>query len=95
MYAISFTAEDGKGGSCTNTVQVGVPHDRGKGAIPIDDGQNYDSTVPSCCFNQAIFVNGYSQWQLLISPLPGNLLFSRKVICLKLQRYNNHLYKSE
>jgi hypothetical protein len=46
VYAISFKAEDGKGGSCTNTVQVGVPHDQGKGAVPVNDGQNYDSTVP-------------------------------------------------
>lgn len=46
VYTISFTADDGKGGDCTNTVQVGVPHDQGKGQIPIDDGQNYDSTSP-------------------------------------------------
>lgn len=45
VYAIAFAAEDGKGGSCSGTVHVGVPHDRGKGAIPIDDGQMYDSTL--------------------------------------------------
>jgi hypothetical protein len=44
VYAITFNAEDGKGGSCTGVVQVGVPHDKGKGSTPIDDGQNYDST---------------------------------------------------
>ena len=42
----AFTASDGKGGSCTGTMMVGVPHDQGQGAIPIDDGQIYDSTVP-------------------------------------------------
>ncbi len=42
VYAISFRAEDGKGGSCTGVVKVGVPHD--KKDTPIDDGQKYDST---------------------------------------------------
>jgi hypothetical protein len=46
VYAIAFTAEDGKGGSCTGTVTVGVPHDQGQGAIPIDDGQHFNSTQP-------------------------------------------------
>lgn len=44
VYAIQFRAEDGKGGSCTGRVSVGVPHDQGRGSMPIDDGQNYDST---------------------------------------------------
>lgn len=47
VYAIAFTAEDGKGGSCTGTVTVGVPHDQGQGSTPIDDGQVYDSTRAS------------------------------------------------
>lgn len=46
VYAISFTADDGKGGNCTGAVKIGVPHDQGKGAIPVDDGQIYDSTAP-------------------------------------------------
>jgi hypothetical protein len=46
VYAITFTADDGKGGVCTGRVTVGVPHDQGKGKIPIDDGQHYDSTQP-------------------------------------------------
>ncbi len=45
VYAIGFTAQDDQGESCTSTVQVGVPHDQGKGNVPIDDGQGYDSTV--------------------------------------------------
>lgn len=44
VYEISFTADDGNGGSCTGTVEVAVPHDNGKD--PIDSGQNYDSTLP-------------------------------------------------
>lgn len=44
IYNILFRADDGKGGSCTGSIQVGVPHDQGKGSIPIDDGQLYDST---------------------------------------------------
>lgn len=46
VYAISFTGDDGNGGTCNGTVSVGVPHDQGKGAIPVDDGQGYDSTQP-------------------------------------------------
>ena len=46
VYAVAFTAEDGRGGSCNGTVQVGVPHDQGKGSVPIDDGQRFDSTLP-------------------------------------------------
>ena len=46
VYAITFKADDGKGGTCNATVNVGVPHDQGKGSVAIDDGQNYDSTLP-------------------------------------------------
>jgi hypothetical protein len=31
VYRVSFTVTDGKGGSCTGTAFVGVPHDQGKG----------------------------------------------------------------
>lgn len=44
VYALSFKASDGKGGSCTGSVTVGVPHDQGQQSTPINDGQNYDST---------------------------------------------------
>lgn len=44
VYALWFQADDGKGGTCSGTIRVGVPHDQGKGATPIDDGQIYDST---------------------------------------------------
>jgi len=46
VYVIMFTADDGKGGVCTGYVAVGVPHDQGKGKIPVNDGQLYDSTQP-------------------------------------------------
>lgn len=46
VYRITFTAVDGKGGSCTAAVTVGVPHDMGKGSNPVDDGQVFDSTRP-------------------------------------------------
>jgi hypothetical protein len=42
VYAISFTASDGKGGTCQGRVGVGVPHDRKD--TPVDDGQKFDST---------------------------------------------------
>jgi hypothetical protein len=44
VYHIAFTADDGKGGTCTGTVQVSVPHDQ-RGAAAIDGGPLYDSTV--------------------------------------------------
>ena len=46
VYAITFKADDGKGGTCTATVNVVVPHDQGGSIVPIDDGQNFDSTLP-------------------------------------------------
>lgn len=45
VYAISFVADDGKNGTCSGQVAVGVPHDMGKGRVPVDDGQSYDSTL--------------------------------------------------
>jgi hypothetical protein len=44
VYHIGFTAEDGNGGSCTGEVLVGVPHDQGGRAAPVDGGALYDST---------------------------------------------------
>ena len=43
VYHISFTADDGRGGSCSCEVLVGVPHD--VKAIPFDNGPAFDSTV--------------------------------------------------
>jgi hypothetical protein len=46
VYVLSFTADDLKGGTCTGSASICVPHDQGKkGRVCIDDGQNYDSTV--------------------------------------------------
>lgn len=46
VYHVTFTADDGHGGSCAGEVQVGVPKDMGKGKTPVDDGALYDSTTP-------------------------------------------------
>jgi hypothetical protein len=43
IYEILFTAADGKGGSCTGAVTVGVPHDQGDRRA-IDSSVRYDST---------------------------------------------------
>ncbi len=43
VYHIGFTADDGRGGTCTGEVQVGVPHDQ-SGTPPVDDGALHDST---------------------------------------------------
>lgn len=45
VYQVSFTADDGFGGRCTETVTVCVPHDR-QPAICIDDGPRFDATQP-------------------------------------------------
>ena len=44
VYHIGFTADDGKGKSCTGSVTTGVPHDQGKQKTPVDDGPLFDST---------------------------------------------------
>lgn len=44
VYTVSFVADDGRGGSCTGTVQVCVPHDQRTGGACIDDGPVFDST---------------------------------------------------
>jgi hypothetical protein len=45
VYEIFFTASDGRGGTCSNSVKVGVPHDQDHRPA-VDDGVRYDSTVP-------------------------------------------------
>lgn len=45
VYHIGFTANDGKGGSCTGTATVCVPHDQGQGNACIDGGALFDSLV--------------------------------------------------
>ncbi|HXW98350.1 MAG TPA: Ig-like domain-containing protein [Methanomicrobiales archaeon] len=44
VYAISFTASDGKGGVSPGTVTVCVPHDQSQKCVCVDDGQKYDAT---------------------------------------------------
>ena len=44
VYVIGFIATDGKGGSCSGVVAVGVPHKRG--GTPVAGDTWYDSTLP-------------------------------------------------
>ena len=43
VYAISFSADDGRGGTCTGTARVGVP--KSSHGTAVDSGQDYDSTA--------------------------------------------------
>ena len=43
VYEISFEADDGKGGTCTDSVNVVVPKNKKTSAV--DDRQGYDSTL--------------------------------------------------
>jgi len=45
VYVISFTANDGRGGSCDGAVAVCVPHDRNQ-VVCTDDGQVFNSLGP-------------------------------------------------
>ncbi|MFQ5855210.1 MAG: S8 family serine peptidase [Anaerolineae bacterium] len=47
VYHIGFTADDGRGGSCSGEVLVGVPYEQRNGSIPADEGALYDSTGPA------------------------------------------------
>jgi hypothetical protein len=46
VYHISFTAADGRGGTCAGLVTVCVPHDQRLGHVCIDQGPLVDSTGP-------------------------------------------------
>ena len=47
VYAIAFSASDGEGGSCSDTLLVGVPHDQGGGSTPIDSAPPmFNSLLP-------------------------------------------------
>lgn len=46
VYTVGFEGQDSQGLTCTGSVQVGVPHDRGKGTPAINDGPLHDSTLP-------------------------------------------------
>ncbi|MFB5645959.1 MAG: FG-GAP repeat protein, partial [Nitrosopumilaceae archaeon] len=45
VYEVSFTADDGKGGTCIGSVNVSVPLNQ-NGDAAVDSGQNFDSTIP-------------------------------------------------
>ena len=46
VYHISFTADDGMGGACSEEVLVSVPKSQGKNGAAVDEGPLFDSTVP-------------------------------------------------
>jgi len=46
FYHISFLAEDGHGGVCSEQIKVSVPKNMGKKGAPVDDGLLFDSTLP-------------------------------------------------
>ncbi len=46
VYRISFTVSDGRGGACTGTAKVGVPHDQSPAnRTPIDSGGVFNSLL--------------------------------------------------
>jgi VCBS repeat-containing protein len=46
VYVITMTASDGKGGSCSGTVQVIVPHSMKKPVTAVNSGATYNSIIP-------------------------------------------------
>ena len=46
VYHIAFSAIDGRGGSCSGSVTVCVPHDQRPSATCVDGGALFDSLVP-------------------------------------------------
>ena len=46
VYHVAFRADDGRGGSCSDTVRVCVLHDRGHDGFCKDGGPEFDSTGP-------------------------------------------------
>jgi hypothetical protein len=45
VYHIYISGSDGRGGSCTTEVTVGVAHDRGRGGRPVDDGPRFNAVT--------------------------------------------------
>jgi hypothetical protein len=45
VYMITYSASDDRGGTCTGSVAVCVPHDQGGRSVCIDDGQKYNSVT--------------------------------------------------
>ena len=46
VYQIQFTAVDAQGAGCTGSLRVGVPLGQGANQTIVDDGQDYDATLP-------------------------------------------------
>lgn len=46
VYAVTLTADDGNGGTCSGLVKIFVPHDMKKPVTAVNSGATYDSTTP-------------------------------------------------
>jgi hypothetical protein len=46
VYHLNFIASDGRGGQCTGSAGICVPHDQRPGHVCVDQGPLYDSTGP-------------------------------------------------
>jgi hypothetical protein len=64
VYQIAFEAKDGKGGTCTGTAAVCVPHDAGGSCVA--GGQPVDATTPANCTSVAVST---------VSPLGADAVF--------------------
>jgi hypothetical protein len=69
VYAIRYSATDNRGGSCTGTVYVCVPHDRGSHSACIDDGQSYNSLGP--CHPDAMVGGEINEVGLAVGEVTG------------------------
>jgi hypothetical protein len=69
VYVIYFTASDGKGGECQDSVSVCVPHDQGAHSTCIDDGQTYNSLGP--CNSGAILSQEITEVGLKVGEVTG------------------------
>jgi len=64
VYQIAFEANDGKGGTCTGTAAVCVPHDAGGSCV--DGGTLVDATTPANCTSVMVST---------VSPLGADAVF--------------------
>jgi VCBS repeat-containing protein len=46
VYVVTLVADDGNGGTCTGSFEIGVPHSQKKPITIVNSGTTYDSTQP-------------------------------------------------
>jgi len=75
VYRISFSVEDGRGGSCTGTVIVGVPHDQG-GHPAVDSGEVFVDFPTSAAAPASPIVHhpAVTTWKAQPTAAPGRTL---------------------